>query len=171
MLTFPLESGRVAAVQGQAGGAWDATGALLSSPVRTASTPRFAGGGIVWLEPDGFDRPGALRGARLGAPTLTDRTAPKFSVHAPPVVFRRRSGPTTVPIEVRCDEACDIDARFGGVGDYTARTLAAGRSATLRVPAYLPEQSDDFRFEIAVAAADRAGNQRRRSVGLRIKRS
>ena len=125
---------------------------------------RVAGAG--WL-----DRPGALRGARLGAPAPTDRTAPKFSVHAPPVVFRRRSGPTTVPIEVRCDEACDIDARFDGVQDYAARTLAAGRSATLQVPAYLPEASNDFRFEIAVAAADRAGNQRRRSVGLRIKRS
>jgi hypothetical protein len=65
-MTWPLESGRVVAVKGQAGGEWETTGSLLSSPVRVATDPKFVGGGIVWLEPDGYGRPGALRGARFG---------------------------------------------------------------------------------------------------------
>jgi len=170
MITWPLENGRVVAVEGQAGGAWDTTGSLLSSPVRVASSPRFVGGRIVWLEPDGFGRPGALRGARLGAPALTDRTAPGFSARGPRRLARQRTGPLTVPIEVRCDEACDASARFGGVEGYAARSLVAGKPATLRVPAYLPEGRGGFRVRIDVAVADRAGNQGRRSVVVRIRR-
>jgi hypothetical protein len=169
-ITWPLENGRVVAVKGQAGGAWETTGSLLSSPVRVASGPRFVGGRIVWLEPDGYGRPGALRGARLGAPAPTDTTAPAFTVRGPRRLARQRTGPLTVPIEVRCDEACDASARFGGVEDYAARSLVAGKPATLRVPAYLPEGRSGFRVRIDVAVADRAGNQGRRSVVVRIRR-
>ncbi len=170
MVAWPLENGRVVAVKGQAGGAWETTGSLLSSPVRVASGPRFVGGGIVWLEPDGFGQPGALRGARLGAPAPTDTSAPTFTVRGPRRLARQRTGPITVPIEVRCDEACDASARFAGVEGYAARSLVAGKAATLRVPAYLPEGRVGFRVRIDVAVADRAGNQGRRSVGVRITR-
>lgn len=170
VVTWPLENGRVVAVQGQTGGAWDATASLLSSPVRYASNPKLVNGEIVWLEPEGAGRPGALRGSRLGAPAPTDTIAPKFSVGVSRRLARRQPGPITVLIEVRCAEACDALARFDGVEDYAARSLVAGKPATLRVPAYLPEGRGDFRLRIGVAVADRAGNQRRRSVRVQIGR-
>src|SRR5262249_51225369 len=145
VVSWPLENGRVAAVQGQTGGAWDATASLLSSPVRYASDPKLVSGRIVWLEPDGYGRPGALRGAGPGAPAPTATVAPRFSVRGPRPLARRKTGALTVPIEVRCTEACDVLARFEGVPGYATGSLVAGRTTTLRVPAYFPEGRGDFR--------------------------
>jgi len=170
VVTWPLENGRITAAEGQTGGTWNATASLLSSPVRYASNPKLVSGKIVWLEPEGDGRPGALRGARLGAPAPTDTTAPRFSARVSGRLGRRPPGPVTVPIDVRCTEACDALARFEGVGDYAARSLVAGKTETLRVPAYLPEGHGDFRLRIDVAVADRSGNRRRRPLRVRISR-
>lgn len=131
-VTWRLENGRIAAVIGQAGGAWEATGSLLSSPVRFASTPRFTGGRIVWLEPDGFDRPGALRGARLGASLLTDTTAPEFTARAAGRIAPQKPGPITVPLRA-------ATSRSTSPSPTAPATRRAGRSPSASSAADAPD--------------------------------
>ena len=158
----------IVAAGGQAGGAWGAA-TPVSLPTRAAYAfdLSLAGGEprLLFGSSDG----GPLRGAVLAAAAPADTAAPTFSARAPQRLPGTQSGRITLPVTVRCDEACDARVEVDSE-TYAARALGSGEQAVVRLPLRLDiGRAGDRRVAFRIIVADRAGNVTRRRAGVRVR--
>jgi hypothetical protein len=160
--------GRIAAATGYAGGAWDPA-VLVSSPVRDAFQFSLSQNGLLWTESNGPSPAATIRGARRAASAPADPVAPTFSARLPRRLPSTRTGRLTIPLRLRCDETCDVRLQAGSE-ESVARTVAAGRSVTIRLRAAADLlTAGDKRIALKLLVADRAGNVVRRGYTVRVR--